>query len=1074
MKPLRLLVLFLCLLSVKMFAQTAEVGGAVQDQSGAVIPKASVAFRNQDTGVRHQSSTNSEGLYRFVGLEPGKYDATVQVDGFKTLNRESIVFQVGDKARIDFKMKVGGADQTVTVDGSGIEINTSDGTVSTVINREFARDMPLNGRSFQNLILLSPGVVTNTPQANGTDDGEFSVNGQRTNANYYLVDGVSANNQAFNWSGSQSSGMTASATALGTTQSILPVDAMQEFRISTSSYSAEFGRQPGAQISIQSRSGTNAYHGTAYEYLRNTVFDANNWFNTYTTPVIATPTERQNDFGGTIGGPVTIPRLFSGKDRLFFFGSYEGLRLTQPLPATIYYVPSNGTFNTATYSNEKYKNLRLNAPAALQPVLNAFPAPNCSTAQNELCVDYGDGLSPYLFSGSYPSKVNSIDVRVDAQVLPGTRVFARYTDTTSSQLSHITIGPHFTSQVTRSRVFLLGEDSVIRKTLTNELRLQYSPSSFVNAYTQDLAGGAQAANLNTLQGLPPVGGESFFYLDFANSKPKFYSLNIGSLQFQPNAVDAVSWNYKTHFFKTGVDYRQTTAYLGYKDLSRGPGVFYYYLTAAEVLVNNAYEAQTIQTPRQDPTSKNLGLFFQDEWRASPRLTVSAGLRWDLNPPPSISGAQQYGYAGDIHNPSSLTLSQFGAPFYKTSYTQFQPRLGMAFIVHNQPGHETVLRGGAGLFYDLIALNQAIGTGESLGAGNHIVFSSTAKPQFPLPINVILAPTVLPPPPPYTLSYVADPHLISPTTIHWNAALEQAFGLRQTLTVGYVGSEGRNLVNETEYSIAKLNPLFGTIVQYENGPGSNYNSLQVQYKYQARHDLQFLASYTWSHAIDSSSSDDLLAPLQRGNSDHDVRNNFSSALVYNLPGSFPNRWERILASNWNFDLFVILRSGFPVEQAGASVVDPATGNEYVGRLSYNGKNPYVYKAGIPGGRQVDPSVFSVPTASENGNGNAPRNFLRGFGAAVADTSIQRNFPLHDQIGLLFRAEAFNILNHPNFGTLNVSCGSTTAGATCTNPLMGQATNMLGTALSNVYGGTGLASIYQQGGPRSLQFVVKLQF
>ena len=1057
------------------FAQNATVQGQVSDTSAAVIVKAHVRAVNQQTGTELRVNTNGSGQYSISALEPGVYKIFVQAPGFSTAVSDPITLNVGQNAVLDFKLKIGSSSEQVVVDASSTSINTSDASVSSVIDREFVRDMPLNGRSFQNLILLSPGVLTNAPQQGGNDEGEFSVNGLRTSSNYHMVDDVSANNQAYNWGGVQSSGMGANSTSLGTTQSILPLDALEEFRISTNSYSAVYGRQPGAQISIESRSGTNQYHGDAYNYIRNTVFDSNNWFNTYTTPLIPTPPEKQNDFGGTFGGPISIPRLFSGKDRLFFFGAYEQLHLVQPINATIYYVPSNGTHNTATYSNTKYKNLRQYAPAALQPVLNAFPAPNCDTTINPQCVDYGDGMSPYLFSGSAPATIHSMNFRVDAQAGPGTKIFARYTDTTSERTQHIGSGPNIQSLIPRTRVFLLGADSVFRGTVANELRLQYSPASTSDAYSQDLSDGAQPANLCTLQGLPPVGGESYFKLEFkSNDEGDYYCADIGSLQSQPNAVDIVSWSHGKHFFKAGADYRQTATYLSYKQLSRGPAGRYIFETATQVLNNTADEAIGTDPLQQTPISRNLGLFAQDEWRATQRLTVNLGLRWDFNPTPYISGAPQYTYAGNIHDPASVTLSTLGAPLYQNDYTDFQPRVGFAYVIHQGAGYETVLRAGGGLFYDLVALNETIGSGNSLGPGSSTTLKSAAKQPFPLPLNVILAPLVLPGNPPYSLGDVADPHVTSPRVAQWNVALEQGIGTGQTFTLRYVGTEAWDLINQHEYSLSAFNKLFTSITQYENGPGSNYNALQVSYRRQAFRGLQVLASYTWSHAIDSQSNDDAFLPLQRGNSDHDVRNNFTGAMVYNIPSYFQNHLAHYLTSGWNYDLLVVTRSGFPVEPTGSTFTDPDDGNEYTGRLDYNGKYPYVRKTGIPGGRQFDPTVFSVPLAGEAGLGSAPRNFLRGFGEFEADTALQRTFALHEGLGLLFRVEAFNVLNHPNFGVLSLACGTSTAAAVCNSTTFGQATGMLSTALSSVYGPGGLNSIYQQGGPRSLQFALKLQF
>lgn len=328
------------------YGQDAQIQGRVSDSTGAVIPKAVVRVVDQQTNTVRKTATNEAGQYTVAGLTPSQYKVFVSAPGFVDTVSSAITLNVGQNATLDFALKIGNASAQVVVNGSGAAINTSDASVSTVIGRQFVSKIPLNGRSFQTLIMLSPGVVTSTPQ--GDDDGGFSVNGQRTNSNRWYVDDLSAENAAYDWGGTSTSGTAASTTSLGTTQAMIPVDALQEFRISTSSTSAEYGRGAGAQISMQSRSGTNTYHGDLYDYLRNYAFDANDWFNTYSDPVIPRPAERQNDFGGALGGPVSIPFLFSGKNRLFFFGAYEGVRLTLPQNATIYYVPSNGTLNVST------------------------------------------------------------------------------------------------------------------------------------------------------------------------------------------------------------------------------------------------------------------------------------------------------------------------------------------------------------------------------------------------------------------------------------------------------------------------------------------------------------------------------------------------------------------------------------------------------------------------------------------------------------------------------------------------------------------------------------------------------
>jgi hypothetical protein len=412
-----------------------------------------------------------------------------------------------------------------------------------------------------------------------------------------------------------------------------------------------------------------------------------------------------------------------------------------------------------------------------------------------------------------------------------------------------------------------------------------------------------------------------------------------------------------------------------------------------------------------------------------------------------------------------------ADVYKTTFTDFEPRFGLAWVLNNQAGHETVLRAGAGLFYDTISVFDAVGSDESIGPGLTQFFGTSYQTVRPAQTFPVTATTILTAPPavpttPYGLAYFASPTLVPPSAVSWNVSLEQAVGQRQSFILSYVGSEGRDLINLLEYNVAATNPLFTSFLQAQNGPGSNYNSLQAQFKRQLYNGLQFQTAYTWAHSIDSDSADSTFLPVQRGNSNHDVRNSFTTAVVYRIPTQYANLWERATFGGWSASAWVIARSGFPVEVSGPAVI--VAGSEFASELNYNGANPYVSKAGIPGGRQFNPAVFSVPATSANGIGTAPRNFLRGFGEVEADTAVQRTFPLYRETALLFRAEAFNVLNHPNFGTLNVTCGATTAGAVCNNTLLGEATNTLSVGLG------GLSPIYQQGGPRSLQFALRLQF
>jgi len=291
---------FACLtgLAVCRADELAAVTGLVTDPNGRSVPGVTVIITNLATNVASRTVTNDQGIYRVPSLQPGIYRMTLDKDGFKSIVKSGVELHVQDVASINFELQIGSVNETVTVEAGGLVINTTDGSVSTVVDRQFADGLPLNGRSFQTLIQLTPGVVP-TP-SNALDAGQFSINGQRAASNYWMVDGVSANIGIGASSGGQPGnglgGSLGSFSALGGTNSLVSVDAMQEFRIQTSTYAPEFGRTPGGQISIVTRSGTNQFHGTMFDFLRNDVFDANDWF--ANNKGLKKPEERQNDFGG--------------------------------------------------------------------------------------------------------------------------------------------------------------------------------------------------------------------------------------------------------------------------------------------------------------------------------------------------------------------------------------------------------------------------------------------------------------------------------------------------------------------------------------------------------------------------------------------------------------------------------------------------------------------------------------------------------------------------------------------------------------------------------------------------------
>jgi hypothetical protein len=389
---------FLLLLSstpaLRAQSTNASLFGRVTDPSKAVIANAKVFAINTATNFRYETTTNISGEYYLTNLPPGPYRLEIEKTDFKKLIKPDVTLHVQDAIELNFELAIGSGSEAVTVESGAPLLNTESATVSTVIDRTFVEDIPLNGRSFQTLIMLTPGVVV-TPTALD-NQGQFSVNGQRADANYFTVDGVSAN---FGVTGypplmQSAGGALPALNALGGTNSLVSVDAMQEFRIQTSSFAPEFGRTPGGQISIVTRSGTSSFHGTLFDYFRNGVLDANDWFANYSH--LPKPQDKQNDFGGVAGGPVF-------KDKTFFFFSYEGLRLRQPVTQETV-VPDTAS--------------RRQASATIQPYLNAYPVANGA--------ELGGGLAQFNGSYSNPVSLDAYSIRIDQVISPKRTLFGRY------------------------------------------------------------------------------------------------------------------------------------------------------------------------------------------------------------------------------------------------------------------------------------------------------------------------------------------------------------------------------------------------------------------------------------------------------------------------------------------------------------------------------------------------------------------------------------------------------------------------------------------------------------------------
>jgi carboxypeptidase family protein len=1045
LKTLRLFTCLAMLLSPSLCAlaqsTSATLSGLVVDTSARAIPDAEIEILNEATGVRYPSRTNSDGIYTVTILPPGQYRVQVSRAGFKTILKPGVVLDVQSALVLNFTLPVGAASETVTVSAGSSMIDTSNAAVSTVIDHQFVDNMPLNGRSLQSLLSLVPGVVQ-TPIPYGSssgNSGEFSVNGQRTEANYYTVDGVSAAVGAGS-NGSDTagaSGLLPAQTALGTTQTLSSADGLSEFRINTSTYSAEYGRTPGGQVALETRSGTDEVHGTLFDYFRNDALDANNWFNDHTAPITAKTEERQNDFGGTFGGPLYLP-FYDGRRRTFFFYSYEGLRLRLPTPATSTEVPD--------------ASLRQLAAPGLQPVMASFPIAN----QGE--VPGVPGLAYFTSAYSLPAGLNSSSIRLDHTRSTRYHMFGRYSDTSSSSTGRSTADlAQLSPQDLVTRSTTAGLTTTFHGSHVNDLRFNYTWYELNERDRIDGLGGATPSSLETfLPGAPRYSQFAAFLFFGTNPAIDMTAQQIG--QTQINLIDSEVADLGRHSLKFGIDYRRLELTEKFNQILGE--LLYFAESSVQANAADFGSASTSGFVPDEPIFQNFSAFAEDEWKLNARSTLSFGLRWDLNPPPGNGNGRIPPVLAQVSDLATAGLAPAGTPEWNTDYFGFAPRIGFATSLRTDDGRETVLRAGAGEFFDTGTTLGALGF-TLLGFGSTVDYSALSFPFdasfYNLPAASIAAP--------YNQTAVAyQRDLKLPYVLDWNLALEQGLGASRTFTLGYVASVGRRLVDGYFENPAAINPAFSErdgLYLIENSSWSSYHSLQAQFQQHLAHGLQVLASTTWSHSIDNRSTNFIsYEPLLKGDSDFDVRENFQAAATYDLPSLARGRAAGLLANGWSFDLRGFSRTAAPVDIEGAAFVASNGTEQYARPNLVPGQPFYLHgnRSVLPGGRAINFAAFQ---AVKGAGGDAPRNFLRGFGASEVDLALRRQFQAGDRARIQFRAEAFNVLNHPDFGAIYNTLRS---GPT----LFGQAYNTLNIGLKNQN------PLYEQGGPRSLQLALKVLF
>jgi hypothetical protein len=998
---------------------------------------------NDATNVRYTVETNAEGIYSVPNLPPGSYRAQVSKQGFKTIVHPDIVLHVQDAEAIGFTLPVGPTSDTVTVEGGAPLVNTENAAVSTVIDRNFVESLPLNGRSFNTLLQLTPGVVIAPIAGSSAASGQFSIAGQRASSNSFLVDGVSANFGVATSpvQGTAGTGSSQAFSAFGGTSSLVSVEALQEFRIETSSFAPEFGRSPGGQVILNTRSGANDFHGGVYEYFRNDVLDANNWFNDDAIPPVPKAPERHNDFGGFVGGPIH-------RGQTFFFASYEGARLRLPNTILIQ-VPS------------EFARTSPPTPASLLSFLNAYPQPDDKTVTS--------GVYTSRFTGSFsnPATLNAGSIRLDHTFNDKFSIFGRYNEAPSQAVQRTRSLSEVDTNEVDTRTVTVGATMTLSSQLSNSLRANYSKQNSSAINHLDTFGGAVPPSQSLLAPNLPTKGLEVGFLIFGAA---FYitGTQANNRNTQLNFADDLSVTRGRHQLKFGMDYRAN-----YLDLRLPQSSLVYIFPSVQSLVSTS-RALLLQGGTGSPTyllAQSTSLYAQDTWKIAPRLSLTYGVRWELSPSPSPRAGSKLAAWQNVDDPAALALAPFGTPLWSTTYTNFAPRIGVAYKLTEKG--DLVLRGGWGMFYDLASDSVA-----SLGLGfTNFASKNSFLVNVPLTDASPFIPRISPQPPFPDMTVGFAPNLTLPRSFQWNVALEKSFGGKQALSLTYVGQAGRDLLRQE--ALQRPNSNFnGSFLLTQNDARSNYHALQLQFRRPLSTRLQAVANYTWSHSLDNASNDILpaitgpaiSAANDYASSDFDVRHSFSGAVTYAIPSAK----EGILAylsREWSIATVIVARSGFPFNASFFSQFGgPGARPDLIpGQALYlygmqcdtTFQGLGVLSAGqsCPGGKGLNPNAFNArrPVGRQ---GTESRNDIPGFGLTQVDLSVGRKFRLGERLNLQFRADGFNVLNHPNFSRPfgNVSSGPST---------------YLSQSMLNL-GLGGLNPLFQEGGPRSLQLSLKLMF
>jgi hypothetical protein len=1060
-----------------------DISGLVADASHAVVPESTVTLTNTSTAAVRLANTNAEGLYTFAAVPPGVYNIKVEHPGFKVVTSNNVEVQVQQSVRLDFTLEVGQVTESVQVEATAALLQSENATIGSVVETKSIIELPLNGREYLNLVTLAPNVSNLAPpagQAQSRQGGDranqaISAGGNRIVFDYYTLDGVVNTDPNFN------------------TYIVLPsIDALQEFKVQTGVYPAEFGHN-ATQINVLTKSGGNAFHGSLFEFVRNNDFDALPYQFTATRPGVSP--FKWNDYGFEVDGPIVIPKLYNGRNRLFFMSNYEWLVQRQTAQA-VYSVPTPAMFR-GDFSQFGTTIYDPTTKAAFPN--NTIPTNLISPTSQALLKYYDSATLPgltnnYVQNNSSPLNRDGFVLRMDYVESAKSQWSGRYSWGDENQ-SNQTINISGSKILTNYEQYMGSNTRILSPNLLNEARFGYSrfynTIGTLSAFNLDVVGSLKLPNLPSglpvTWGIPQVTFSGDGFTAFGDSTEGPYENNNNTTQF----IDNVSWNKGKHSLKFGFEYdRQNYNQVG-NQYPRGQYSFSSNATQsathaggdafAEFLLGDIFQSTVAVAIANAKFQRNAeAAFVDDTWKITPKLTVSMGLRYELTPPFTdqlnnlfiVHVAQIYPASGapksiwpyfvrqgncsdpytanpsiPIHwtlTPAVCSNGLLPNQLVNTRYNDFAPRFAIAW----SPDSKTVIRTGFGIFYTQdnsnslyfdLARNLAARVSTIATTGEADVTYANA---FPATGSVTAVP------PPY--AYSDNPNHHTAYTMQYLFNIQRQFGANWSAEAGYLGSVSHHLagfMNQNEGipssvgSAASHLPFsdFTFIQSVEDGGNAEYNSLALKVTKRFSGGLSLTAAYTHAISIDDTSNIrnqgyDTLFPqnsycirCERGFSSFDTRNRLVVSPLYELPIgrtkplNINNRIANAVVGGWQVGGIFTWQSGVPQNITIGSLDNSLTQSTY-DRPNATGVGSSLDNPS-PTGWYNRAAFFEAPVGQF---GNLGRNTATAPGIFALNAEVHKNFvmPFNEHHQLQFRAEAFNALNHPNWGGPN---GNILAGA-----------------------------------------------